>query len=543
MSGENWDPVWRNGRDLYGDVWMVARQAWFARQIVRRFAEHPAIAGWLVSNEIPIYGGSADRETVASWAEIVLESIRGAGGHQPASLGDGAWGLEISGRDTGFSLHDQVRLCDFLGPHVYKMEDDEIRQHYAAAWVCELASTFGAPVVLEEFGVTSDFSSDENGAHYYRQALHNSLLAGATGWIAWNNTDYDNLIEQDPYRHHPFEMHFGLTDFRGNPKPQLHELAAFSEILRAVDFEHTRRSDVDTALVVPSYLDTIYPFTVEADRTDLVSTLRQSYVSARLADVPMAATRESDGIDHDARLFVVPSVKQLLGPTWRELEQLASDGACVYVSYSPGAHGNQRGLWHSNINGMFGVEHQLRYGLIDPVEDDTITLTLTRPFGGLAEGTRLEWTAAGTANSRTFLPVRATDSEVLAQDAQGRPALLLRRVGSGSVVFCTYPIEHMATVTPRINPDATVRLYDALARHAGARRPVTVDDPRVAVDTLVHDSGELLVWLVNHGHDELAVKPTVTGPAPLRTLGGADLDGPVRLAPYGVTVLRLGAGA
>ena len=30
MSGENWDPAWRNGRDLYADVWMVGRQAWFA---------------------------------------------------------------------------------------------------------------------------------------------------------------------------------------------------------------------------------------------------------------------------------------------------------------------------------------------------------------------------------------------------------------------------------------------------------------------------------------------------------------------------------
>ena len=32
MSGQNWDPAWRHGRDLYGDVWMVARQAWFVRR-------------------------------------------------------------------------------------------------------------------------------------------------------------------------------------------------------------------------------------------------------------------------------------------------------------------------------------------------------------------------------------------------------------------------------------------------------------------------------------------------------------------------------
>ena len=58
MSGQNWDPAWRNGRDLYADVWMVGRQAWFAAEMVRRYAAHPAVAGWLVSNEMPIYGGS-----------------------------------------------------------------------------------------------------------------------------------------------------------------------------------------------------------------------------------------------------------------------------------------------------------------------------------------------------------------------------------------------------------------------------------------------------------------------------------------------------
>ena len=57
MSGENWDPPWRGGRDLYRDVWLVSQQAWFAAEIARRFGRHPAVVGWLVSNEMPIYGG------------------------------------------------------------------------------------------------------------------------------------------------------------------------------------------------------------------------------------------------------------------------------------------------------------------------------------------------------------------------------------------------------------------------------------------------------------------------------------------------------
>ncbi len=98
MSGENWDPPWRCGRDLYSDVWMVARQAWFAGEMVRRFGSHPAVCGWLVSNEMPLYGGRAPRETIASWAQLVIDAVRAAGGSQPVSLGDGAWGIEISRR-------------------------------------------------------------------------------------------------------------------------------------------------------------------------------------------------------------------------------------------------------------------------------------------------------------------------------------------------------------------------------------------------------------------------------------------------------------
>jgi len=482
MSGENWDPAWRGGRDLFADVWLVARQAWFAGEMVRRFGAHPGVAGWLVSNEMPIYADPAhrhpaDRPVVTAWAQLIRDAVRAADGHQPFSLGDGAWGLEITGIDNGFSVRDTAALCDFLGPHVYRMEDDQVRQHYAAAWVCELTGTFGRPVVLEEFGVSSDFVSDENAAHYYRQVLHNSLLAGSCGWIGWCNSDYDDLAGQDPYRHHAFEMHFGLTDRHGDPKPALREFADFAAILDRVDIDNCRRADTDAVLVVPSYLDTEYPFTELADRTYVYSTLRQAYVSARLADLPVALSRESDGMAEDGRLYLVPSTKQLLSPTWHTLERLAEAGATVYVSYSPGAHPGQRGPWYANLNGMFGVRHELRYGLVDPVEDDTVTFTFTRAFGSLAEGACLSFRAAGTPDSRVYLPVVPTDAEVVAVDGHGRPALLCRRAGTGSVILCTYPLEHMAAVTPAANPEAAQVLYGALAAHAGLDRPVTVDEP------------------------------------------------------------------
>lgn len=544
MSGENWDPSWRGGRDLYSDVWMVGRQAWFAGEMVRRFGQHPAVCGWLVSNEMPIYGSpDAPREVVAAWAQIMRDAVRAAGGHQPFSLGDGAWGTGGSAREHGFSLVDAARLCDFLGPHVYPVGDDEVRQHYAAAWECELASTYGRPVVLEEFGVSSDFVSGANAARYYRQVLHNSLLGGATGWIGWCNSDFDDLAGQDPYRHHAFELHFGLTDSGGNPKPQLAEMKAFADTLHAVGIGRCQRAPADAALVVSSYLDTSYPFTAPQESGYIHQTLRQAYVSARLADLPVALTRESDGIEAGARLYLVPSVKQLLAPTWTELERLAAGGATVYVSYSAGTTEWHRGPSYGRLNTMFGVEHQLRAGLVDPIEDDTVTFTLQRDFGSLARGARLTFRTAGNEHSRAYLPVRPAGAEIVAVDGRGRPALLLRQAGSGSLVLCTYPVEHMAAVTPRVNPEATSQIYHALAAHAGVRRLVQVDDPRIATDLVVRSDGSRFAWLVSQADEPVTVKPELAAGlklVPLEGTAGSETDGDaVTLAPFGVGIFQL----
>jgi endo-1,4-beta-mannosidase len=539
MSGENWDPAWRQGRDLYTDVWMVARQAWFAGEMVRRFAAHPAVCGWLITNEMPIYGGEGPRATIAAWSQLMVDAVRAAGGHQPVSLGDGAWGIEISGKDTGFSVADSARLCDFIGPHVYPVGTDQVRQHYAAAWACELASTFGRPVVLEEFGLSSDFASDENAAHYYRQILHNSLLAGATGWLAWCNSDYDDLIHQDPYRHHAFELHFGLTDSRGRPKPQLAEMKAFADVLAAADISQCQRADSDTALIVPAHLDTSFPFTESGDRAYLAKTLHQAYVSARLADLAPAVTRESSGVASGARLYLLPSAKHLLSPTCYDLERLAADGATVYASYSPGDNGNHPGPWSSNLNAMFGIQHELRNGLVDPITGDEVTFTFVRDFGTISTGARLTFSVAGTSYGRAYLPVRPDGAEVIAVDSDGRPALLRRATGAGSLVLCTYPIEYMAAVTPGVNPEATSVLYDALAAVAGVSRPVTVDDARVAADILVHADGTRFAWLVSQAAEPVAVKPQLAAGLRLCALHGDTADGEIGLDPFGVRVFRI----
>lgn len=537
MSGENWDPSWRRGRDLYGDVWMVARQAWFVREMAARFAGHPAVAGWLISNEMPIYGDPAPTEQVTAWAQLMVQAVRAGGATQPVSIGDGAWGIEMSGTDNGFSVRELAELTDFVGPHVYPMGDDPVRQNLTAAFVCELAGFTGKPVVLEEFGLTDSFTSAANAAHYYRQVLHTTLLAGAVGWIAWNNTDYDHLADQRPYLHHAFETRFGLTDSTGRPKPQLAEVKAFAEVLEKVDFRDTYRRRPETALVVSSYLEQVYPFTEDADRRFVAEVLRQAYVTAWEADLPVSFARERDELPGDLRLYLVPSTRQLTGPTWQRLDRLARAGATVYLSYCAGPTAVQRGPWHADLNGMFGVEHDLAYGLVDPIVDEDVNVTFLRDFGSIPEGGRLGFRAGGNANSRAYLPVHPAGADVVAVDQHDRPVLLEHRTGAGRTVLSTYPLEHMAAVTPRVNPEPTYRIYDALAELAGVQRPVTVADPRVLAGVLHHHDGRRFAWLVSQASDAVTVKPVA--PAPLRDLDDGHPVDEVRLGPHEVRVLAM----
>jgi len=538
MSGENWDPVWRGNRDLYRDGWLLAQQAFYIRELVRRFKDHPAVVGWLISNEVPIYGGSTDPRYGKSWAELTVQAIRAAGSRHPVSLGDGAWGIEVMGNENGFRLRDIVPTVDFVGPHVYPMSDDPVRQHLTAAAICELCH-FGKPVILEEFGCTTDFVSEDNAAIYYRQVLHSTLLAGAVGWIAWNNTDFD-LPTQDPYRHHPFEQHFGLTRVDGTPKAPLYELQHFRTLLERIDFARCDRAPTDTGLLVPSYFDTPYPFTNPDERPVIRQILLQAYCTARLSDLAPIVIRELDPWPN-LRLLLCPSTKALTAPSWDRLEAFAAGGGTVYVSYFAGATATQRGPWWPQLDKRFGVRHRLRYGLVEPIQDEEVVWTFEQSFGELSEGTRLRFRVEGNQHGRAWLPVEPTDAIVIARDQRGRPALLVRPVGKGQLILATTPIEYFAASRAWANPDeATITFYRALAHVAGAIPPVSTPESDIWCDRLVRDDGSEFLWVISERESPAVAKLEVPPGSSLRNIEtGATIDQPIQLPPYGVTVVQL----
>ncbi|WP_018349060.1 hypothetical protein [Longispora albida] len=540
MSGENWDVPWRQGRDFYTDGWLLGQQAHYIATVTAALKDEPNIAGWLISNEMPLYAdefraGPPRHADVLAWARICTQAVRAGGGHQPVSLGDGAWGLEVSGKDNGYRLRELGEVIDFAGPHVYPMGDDATRLLLRHAWACELAQTGELPVILEEFGASSTFSSDAHVADIYRVVLHSSLLAGATGWVAWNNTDFD-LPSQRPYSFRGYEQGFGLTTPDSVPKPALRELAAFSELLSAIDFANCERTPSDVGLLISSYLDEDLPMTVQEDSVPVAECGFQSWISARAADLSPAVVRERDLADKEAKLWLVPCAKALQLPTWRDLRAKAEAGATVYVSYFAGVDIHQRGPWWRPEE-VFGVESELFYGLTDPVDD--ATWTFERDFGDIPAGTRITFPLGGTEHTRSRLPVRPGAATVIARDADGWPALLVTEAGAGRLVLSTVPVEAFAAYRPNANPDdATWRLYQALSVLAGVERPITADDPRVMVDAITHADGTRYGILVNASR--VPVTAVMRAPVGSATLNGEPMVGEVTLSSCDVRVVRLG---
>ena len=445
---------------------------------------------------MPLYGGAGDdRRDRGVGAGSSSRPCAQPAPTQPISLGDGAWGVETTGTDNGYSLRALAPLVDFVGPHVYPMEDDQVRQLLTAAFVCELAGGFGRPVVLEEFGVSSDFAADEHAAAYYRQVLHTTLLAGARGWIAWNNCDYDDLRDEDPYRHHVFELHFGLTDRDGQAEAAAPRARAASRgSSRELAPTAGSRFAATSRCSCPSTSSASSRSPSPAYRQDIRGDAPPGRTSRPARPTSRSrSSRERDGIPGHAPASTSRRREAADRRRARPAAQSSrTGGATVYLSYFAGSTANQRGPWLTGLDELFGVRHRLRYGLVDPIEDEMVTFDFVEPLGDIDAGDAAV-VPRRRRGERALVPAgrpgrRSTSSPI---DAHGRPALLRHALGDGSTVLCTYPLEYMAAQTPTRQPrEHVAALLGARLRRRACARPVRVDDPRVLVGRVRGGSGD-----------------------------------------------------
>src|SRR6185369_12034958 len=156
--------------------------------------------------------------------------------------------------------------------------------------------------------------------------------------------------------------------------------------------------------------------------------------------------------------------------------------------------------------------HGLRYGCVDLPKERALVR---------GNGLRLESrTDVGPPFPRAILPIEpiaARNTEVLAWDGEGRPALTRVRQGAGHVFFLAYPWEYyLAEQHGKNRENPAHQLYRLLAREARVAPRVVSLHPSVQARVVESPRGALL-WLINH--DWIRVD------AELDTPGGAPLHG------------------
>lgn len=553
MSGENFDPPWRSGADMYADEKMLAAQELMIEIVVGRLRDRDNVAAWVLTNEWPLYAGDTHERTGSAWAARMCKAVRKADPRRPVSLGDGAWDV-VWGHRNGLKSAQVSGVVDFFGPHFYPKETDGFRHSLVAPFSVRMLQPFGKPVLLEEFGCSSDQVSDDNAAAYYRTTLWSAYGAGGCGALAWNSHDFD-LPWRAPYSHHPYELHFGLLRNDGSPKPQAAEFARFARFATRHDDDEWEPVSPSAAIARTPYFLRDYPFDWGWSKTELRDLYLAAYalgvragVDLGFVDLDRAPDEHADrerrpaALETDARVLFVPCLQQVTTQAAAQLEGFVEGGGTVYVS-----HGCEP--WSGAIHRLLGVRPRIRYGLVESPAVSA-SLTFAAPAGGISANETVHVAVKGHARRVAHLDVEPTAARVLATDGGGRPALTARKIGSGNAVFCAYPIEYYATHETSA-ADESWRIYRAVADLAGA----TVPTAGAGVPSIDHPSVQTFAWhsrrragfyrvvAVNHAWEPVSAHllPAAAAGADLEDGSTLAAGGVVHFGPKAVRVVQLQA--
>ena len=448
MSGENWSPVWLpDPTKLYSDPRLLELQEFYLHSVAAHIGDHAALSAFVLSNEMPIYGGLGDKASVGNWSSRLYDTLKILQPSIPVSIGDGAW--YCLGEETGFSSeHAQ----DILGPHLYipELSAETQRAAYGLSLGTAKALAQGREVWLEEFGASQSVFGEQEIAEFAYGIAFEARVQGASHVCWWCALDFE-LVDERPYSHHAFELVFGLLRSDRSPKPVARALRA------AVD---APIPDLPVAgLLVPAYFHEVYPFSWD-DREIVKRALLNSYATLRRLGYSVQIVLEKQFLETSIapELLFVPSTQKLLANTWRLLERHV--GHVVYSYF----HGNlkiHQGAWLHQPKSFFGGVTRNHYGL-----PETAPTKIVSGFGHFA------LPKSDNVFASTPLLLEPDRAEVIGLDEFGRPMWV--RLENRDLIL--YPIEALAKSPTELEAIYRAVLESVLQPQAILQEVVIGDD-------------------------------------------------------------------
>lgn len=514
MSGKNYKLPWEEV-SVYSEN-DLKRTLRFIERIVKLLKDHPAVSGWILSNELSLYEKPVSVEEALRLLEETSKLVKSLDPIHVYSSGDIPSSI----------LQDPLLTCrfvDYIGPHLYIYDTDEVRNGFTYATLIELSRNAGnMPVLLEEFGSSTCQFSEESQAGLIREVLYTALAHSASGALVWCYSDFD-LEDVPPYSWRPLELGFGLVKSNGEYKLSGKVFKEFSReksLLEGVIREAIREWN---ALIIANYcLRRTYPFTwcngmnrdsVYWNLSKILSTsyMLISHVSPGPLLIHEETIREKQ-LPENTSLIVYPSVVEALSPTWRRLLEYVENGIVLYASFMRGIgesiypHTSPTHMWEE----LFGVEPGLESGFLGKVVYGDYKLTLTRDVGLLKRGMEIK---LHFFTSIWLYKARPLDADVLAVDNSGDPVLFQTKRGGGHSLLSLVPFEIMLVNQLRLDYSSAVfKLFKELFSSLGVTASITVEDPRI--DTVVYRSPKyLVIFLINHSWTAIGTKLTVKTPS------------------------------
>lgn len=480
MSGQNWDFPFREGRDLYTDEFMLDQQCHLISSVVKKCRDSSIVWGYLLSNEMPLYGGEGDTDDVAAWAKRLIETVREHDPARPVGTGDGCW--NAFGGNNGFELGCMSRIVDFFGPHMYVSETDTYRHAMVTELLIRFCKRYKLPVIMEEFGASSSHASDEAIAKYYEEVFFNTFMSGGKGTLGWCLSDF-SYTDIEPYVHHPFELRFGVLDSSGIGKPAAIVFGRFQDFLKS--HGHFQPARAEAAIVVPLAYNERFPFSSE-DFDEQCRAFLQCLVLASKAGFDVEFVDEDQPESWtEYKMLLLPCTRKLLAITWDNLLDYASDGGTVYWTYYAGSSSAQQGTWMHNVEEFTGCEFTRRYGLPDLLPEK-LKLSVDK------DSWNIRCSQDMTVWERSLLKLVPQDN--VEADQIGSDVWYVKRtLGAGKIVFVNFPLECLLASQVEINSqDQSHLLYRKLAADGNLRFSHT-DNPVIRVRPLRYENNEIVL--------------------------------------------------
>jgi endo-1,4-beta-mannosidase len=450
MSGEDWDLDWRNGRNFITDPKMIEAEKYYVTTIVEKIKNHSSIIGWIISNELSNYVKEQNPDAVANWTKEITSLIKSLDPKRPVSLGDGAWAPEILGKETDFHLRLLNKYQDVVGLHYYPREMDSWRHSFTTAFRLRMAQEWGKPVFIEEFGNSTTLASEENQANYYRSVFHSAIINNSKGVISWCFSDFDTN-KKCPYSHHLLEEHFGAIRTDRTLKPAANEFKKFSELINGIHNQGYTKVENNVGLVIPSYYYYPYPYLYEPafDKwydfyLECFSLLKRSNFEVKMIVESPISIYETDEVapmlsldNNHFSLVFSPRMKLLTKPFWRKLNKYINSGGTLYYSFSADS-------WVPDWDEIAGVKTDCKFGVPDFRKDKSLEITVERDWGLFNKDDTFYIPLLDTDPEFGYCPVLEVKGTVIMRDQYGNPVLTQNNIGSGKVIFSSYPLEMLS---------------------------------------------------------------------------------------------------